>query len=127
MGSVPHALAERLKGRLQHETGLVAVKRQGERLTAFVENKGRAHAIETGHLVLAAPFPALQDVEFDPELPEGKARAIRELPYTQIAKVYVQTKTRYYDRRGLTSLLWTDSPIEQQFLATPQDSARRAR
>jgi monoamine oxidase len=127
MDRLPQALAERLKGRLQYETALVAVKRQGERLTAFVENKGRAHPIETGHLVLTAPFPALLDVEFDPELPEGKARAIRELPYTQISKVYIQTKTRYYERRGLTSLLWSDSPIEQVFVDTPQDSDKSAR
>jgi monoamine oxidase len=77
--------------------------------------------------VLAAPFPALQDVEFDPELPEGKARAIRELPYTQISKVYIQTKTRYYERRGLTRLLWSDSPIEQVLVDTPQDSDKSAR
>ncbi len=66
-------------------------------------------------------------MEFDPELPEGKARAIRDLPYTQISKVYVQTKTRYYERRGLTSLLWSDSPIEQVFVATPQDFDKSAR
>ena len=127
MDRLPQAFAERLKGRIRYETALVAVRRQGERLTAFVENKGRAHPIETGHLVLAAPFPALQDVEFDPELPEGKARAIRELPYTQISKVYIQTKTRYYERRGLTSLLWSDSPIEQVFVDTPKDSDKSAR
>lgn len=127
MDRLPQAFAERLRGRIRYETALVAVKRQGERLTAFVENKGRAQPIETGHLVVAAPFPALLDVEFDPALPEGKARAIRELPYTQISKVYVQTKTRSYERRGLTSLLWTDSPIEQVLVATPADSDKSAR
>lgn len=127
MDQLPQAFAERLKGRIQYETALVAVKRQGARLTAFVEHKGRAQPIETGHLVLAAPFPALLDVEFDPVLPEGKARAIRDLPYTQISKVYIQTKTRFYERRGLTSLLWTDTPIERVFMATPQDSDKSGR
>lgn len=127
MDRLPQAFADRLQGRIRYETALVAVKRQGERLTAFVETKGRAQPIETGHLVLAAPFPTLLDVEFDPELPEGKAKAVRELPYTQISKVYIQTKTRYYERRGLTSLLWTDSPIEQVLVATPRDSDKSAR
>jgi monoamine oxidase len=127
MDRLPHAFAERLQGRIRYETALVAVRRQGERLTAFVESKGRAQPIETGHIVLATPFPALLDVEFAPELPEGKARAIRELPYTQVSKVYIQTKTRYYERRGLTSLLWTDSQIEQVLVATPPDSDKSAR
>ena len=40
-------------------------------------------------------------MDFDPALPEGKTRAIHELPYTQVSKVYIQTKTRSYERRGL--------------------------
>jgi monoamine oxidase len=126
MDRLPQAFAERLEGRIRYETALVAVRRQGERLTAFVESKGRAQAIETGHLILATPFPALLDVEFAPELPEGKTRALRELPYTQVSKVYIQTKTRYYERRGLTRLLWTDSPIGQVLVATPPDFDKSA-
>ena len=72
--------------------------------------------------MLTAPFGALQDVDFQPGLPEGKARAIAELPYTQVSKVYIQTKTRFFEQRGLRSLLWTDTPLERVFVATPPGS-----
>lgn len=122
MDRLPRAFAERIKGRILYDTALVAVRVRGERVTAFVESRGRAEPLEARHLVLAAPFGALQEVEFDPELPETKARAILELPYTQVSKVFVQTRSRSYERRGLRSLLWTDTPLERVLLETPPDS-----
>src|SRR3989441_895114 len=73
MDRLPQAFAARLNGRILHDTALVAVRVSGERVTAFVESKGRAAPLEARHLVLTAPFGALQDVEFDPALPAGKA------------------------------------------------------
>ena len=122
MDRLPQAFAARLNGRILHDTALVAVRVSGERVTAFVESKGRAAPLEARHLVLTAPFGALQDVEFDPALPAGKARAIRELPYAQVSHVYIQTRSRSYERRGLQSLLWTDTPIGRVLVATPPDS-----
>ena len=122
MDRLPQAFAARIKGRILQDTALVAVRVRGERVTAFVESKGRAAPLEARHLVLTAPFGALQDVEFDPGLPAGKTRAIQELPYAQVSHVYVQTRSRFYERRGLQSLLWTDTPIGHVLVATPPDS-----
>jgi monoamine oxidase len=126
MDRLPLALADRLKGRIRYETPLAAVRTRGDRVTAFVQNKGKTQALEAGHLVLATPLGPLQDVDFEPGLPEDKARALQELPYTQISKVYIQTKSRYYERRGLETLLWTDTELERVYVDTPKsdDSAR---
>jgi monoamine oxidase len=122
MDRLPQAFAARLKGRLLYDTALAAVKSRGDGVTAYVQNKGRTESLEARHLVLTMPFGALQDVDFQPGLPEGKARAIAELPYTQVSKVYIQTKTRFFEQRGLRSLLWTDTPLERVFMATPPGS-----
>ncbi len=122
MDRLPQVFAARLKGRVLYGTALAAVRVRGERVTAFVENKGRAAPVEARHVVLTAPFGALHDVEFDPGLPAGKARAIQELPYTQVSHVYIQTRSRSYERRGLESLLWTDTPIGRVLVTTPPDS-----
>ncbi len=122
MDRLPQAFAARLKGRLLYDTALAAVKGRGDGVTAYVQNKGRTESLEARHLVLTAPFGALQDVDFQPGLPEGKARAVAELPYTQVSKAYIQTKTRFFEQRGLRRLLWTDTPLERVFMATPPGS-----
>jgi len=122
MDRLPKAFAERLKGRILYDTALVALRVRGERVTAFVESKGRAAPVEARHVVLAAPFGALREVEFDPVLPAGKARAIQELPYALVSQVHVQTRSRFYERRGLQSLLFTDTPLGRVVVATPPDS-----
>lgn len=122
MDRLPRAFAERVKGRILYDTALVALRVRGERVVAFVESKERATPVEARHLVLTAPFGALQDVAFDPALPAGKAKAIQELPYAQVSHIYVQTRSRFYERRGLLSLLWTDTPIGRVLVATPPDS-----
>ena len=122
MDRLPRAFAERIKGRQLYDTALVAVRARGGRVTAFVQTRGRAEPLEARHLVLATPLGPLQDVEFEPGLPEGKTRAIEELPYTQVSKFYVQTRSRYYERRGLRGLLWTDTPLERVLLETLPDS-----
>ena len=122
MDGLPRAFADRLKGRILYETAFVAVKTRRDGVTVFAQRGPRAEPLEAGHVVLASPPGTLPDADFDPGLPEGKLHAIEALAHTRASQVFVQTKSRYYERRGLQGLLWTDTPLDRVIVATPADS-----
>jgi monoamine oxidase len=66
-------------------------------------------------LVCTIPFAALREVAFSPPLPLAKAKAIKELAYTNITKVYLQGNRAQWNKRQIGSSVWTDTPIERIF------------
>ena len=125
MDRVTQAMAAGLEGKIKLGLTLKKVTITAGGVRASVSpsgGSGDAGQIEAAHIVLAIPFSVLRDIDIGADLSEGKRRAIRELPYTQISKVYLQTKTRYFEALGLGNVLWTDTPIERVFASTPRES-----
>lgn len=89
---------------------------QSKRGVSATYSIGRRSVVaEADHLVCTIPFAALRDVTFDPALPPEKARAIREIQYTRVTKVYMQGKRFEWDRRNVGTSVWTDTPLERIF------------
>lgn len=93
---------------------------------SFRDNSGRINGInaidtidtiEAAKLVCTIPFSVLREVEFSPPLPPAKMKAVNELAYTSITKIYFQGSRVEWDRRNLGSSIWTDTPLERIFTA----------
>jgi monoamine oxidase len=82
------------------------------------EKSGRVETLEAEKLICTIPFSVLREINFAPNLPEAKAKAIRELAYTRITKVFLQTKRAEWDKQNLGSSIWTDTPCERIFNAS---------
>ena len=82
------------------------------------QKNSNTETIEAEKLICTIPFSVLRDVEFSPALPESKAKAIRELAYTRITKVFLQAKRENWDKQNLGSSVWTDTPCERIFNAS---------
>ncbi len=87
--------------------------KRGVRVT--YASRARNLALAADHLVCTIPFAALRDVVFAPALPPQKSKAIRELQYTRVTKVYMQGKRFEWDRRNIGTSVWTDTPLERIF------------
>lgn len=84
---------------------------------AFTNKRGKVQTIEAEKLVCTIPFSVLRNIQFSPALPNAKMKAINELPYTHITKVYLQGSRFEWDRRNLGSAIWTDTQLERIFMA----------
>ncbi len=82
---------------------------------SFTDKSGKLQSMTAEKVVCTIPFSVLKDVIFSPDLPAAKAMAIRDLPYTQITKVFFQAKRFEWDRRSIGTSVWTDTPIERIF------------
>jgi monoamine oxidase len=81
----------------------------------FTDSSGKEQIAESDSLVCTIPFSVLREIKFSPALPEPKAKAIAELAYTRITKIYLQGKRQPWDERKLGSSVWTDSSCERIF------------
>jgi monoamine oxidase len=108
---LPKALARSLGGRVHYRTTLERVRQNKKQVTVTVNAAGRRSQISADYLICAIPFTVLRSIEVSPAFSEGKQRAIRELTYNSVTRVYVQSPTRSWVADGLSGFAATDLPI----------------
>ncbi|MEM7583714.1 MAG: NAD(P)/FAD-dependent oxidoreductase [Acidobacteriota bacterium] len=111
---LPQAMAERLRQQVRYRTSVRRIEQHAGGVRLAVEQHSRSSELEGDAVIVTLPFTALRDVEM-PGLPEARANIIRELPYTQISKTFIQTRSRFWRDEMGASAIWTDSPFERTF------------
>ncbi len=82
---------------------------------SYQDKSGKIQTQEATKLICTIPFSVLREIKFSPTLPDAKSKAINELAYTKISKVYLQAKRKPWDDRKLGSSIWTDTVCERIF------------
>lgn len=108
---LPGELAARLGARVHYRTALVRVAQDSKQVTATVSENGRRHTLSADYLVCAIPFPVLRNIEITPAFSPEKQRAIRDLHYISVTRVFLQTKSRFWTTAGLSGYAATDLPV----------------
>ena len=73
---------------------------------------GMLHTETADRLICTIPFTVLRDIEVSPTWSAGKDRAIRDLYMGRVARVFVQTRTRFWEQQKLTGFATVDQPME---------------
>ncbi|MDH3528830.1 MAG: FAD-dependent oxidoreductase, partial [Acidobacteriota bacterium] len=81
---------------------------------------------EADRVVCTIPYSVLRNIPVTPAFELEKQRAINELGYTRVTKVFMQAKFVEWDKRSLGSSIWTDTPIERIFSTTGKTGDQRA-
>jgi monoamine oxidase len=71
------------------------------------------------------PFTVQRDIEVSPPFSVEKQRAIEQLPYLSAAKIFLQSKQRFWIARGLSGFGTTDLPIGQVWDSTYKQPGSR--
>ena len=108
---LPKALAQSLGSRVHYRTTLERIHQDNKRVNVAVNTSGRRSLISADYLICAIPFPVLRSIEVSPAFSESKQRAIRELSYNSVTRVYVQSSTRSWVAEGLSGYAATDLPV----------------
>jgi monoamine oxidase len=108
---LPKALAQSLGARVHYRTTLDRIQQNNKQVTVTVNTSGRRSQISADYLICAIPFTVLRSIEVSPAFSDGKQRAIRELTYNSVTRVYVQAPTRSWIADGLSGYAATDLPI----------------
>jgi monoamine oxidase len=108
---LPKALAQSLGARVHYRATIEHIRQDRKRVTLTVNTSGRRSHVSADYLVCAIPFTVLRSIPVAPAFSEGKQRAIRELSYNSVTRVYVQSPVRSWLAEGLSGYVATDLPI----------------
>jgi monoamine oxidase len=107
----PAAFAARLGLRIRYEAPVVRIAPGPDAIAVTCVEGGAPRLLTADYVVCTIPFSVLREIEIAPPFPPAKMQTIRELPYTSVTRVYVQTRTRFWRERGESGYATTDLPL----------------
>lgn len=108
---LPKAFALRLTDNIRYGCAVTAIERSSASVTVNYTQASKPYRLTVDRVVCTLPFSTLRRVEFRPGLPTAKEKAVNDLPYTSVARVFLQTRTKFWTAAGLPAMTNTDLPI----------------
>src|SRR5262249_19650776 len=109
--SLPRAFAARLGERIHYGMPVYAIEHDGRGVRVICWQGLNQRTFAADYLICAIPFATLKRVEVSPGFSPQKQQAIAQLGNTSVARVFLQTRKRFWLEGGLSDAATTDLPI----------------
>jgi monoamine oxidase len=109
---LPHAMARSLAAELIYGAAVERLEQNDRGVRAVFTRAGERRSLAADRLICTVPFAALRGVEFSPPVSAGKRRAIGELSYGAVTRVFLQTRRRFWEEEGVSGFATVDQPME---------------
>lgn len=119
------AFARALAGKIRYRSPVVRIEAGEHGVGVVTMADGRHDRLVAERLICAVPFTALRRVDLAAPLTAAKRRAIQELAYTSVLRVFMQFETRKWIGENLQVLTSTDMPIQWLYEHTVNHPGRR--
>lgn len=110
---LPRAFATRLDGRIRYGSPAIAIGQDDGSAWVVIERRGERHLVRGKHVVCAAPFSVVRTMFSEARLSPDKQGLIAAQEYTPATKVFLQTRSNFWRREGLSGFAYTDLPLER--------------
>ena len=111
MDLLPKAFAARLGDKIHYGAAVVRIEQNAKQATVKFLRDGTMHAMSADVVLCTIPFSVLRRLEL-PGLSSRKKELIKRTPYDAVARVYLQTKNRFWETNGLNGFAFTQGAIE---------------
>jgi monoamine oxidase len=109
---LPYALARVVERRIKYNAEVTRLEQNDGSVTiGFRENK-KPQTIKADHVICTLPFTVLRSIAVEPAWGQEKANAMRDIYMGPVARVFAQTKTRFWERDGRNGFATVDQPME---------------
>jgi monoamine oxidase len=122
---LPRAFASRLSERIRYGAAVVGFEQDGGRVSVSYLQGGTRTSLAAERLVCAVPFSVLRRIEGTRRFSAAKRDAIEQLPYTSVARTYLQTRKKFWLDEGLSGSAATDEPYTTLFDGAPNQPSSR--
>jgi monoamine oxidase len=121
----PKAFAARLGDKIRYGAPVIKIEHDACGVRVIGVQAGARQTLTADHLICALPFSVLKHIDLSPRFSPEKQRAMEELLYTSVTRVYLQTKKRLWLDEGLTGQALTNLPIMSIYNRTPNQPVTR--
>jgi monoamine oxidase len=95
--NLPHAFLPELGSRLRYGAKMVAIDQTPDEVVIHYQTRSGRFAAHGDYAIITVPFPVLRHVEVLKPFSRAKQRAIRQLHYDASAKIFFQTRRRFWE------------------------------
>jgi monoamine oxidase len=122
---LPRAFASRLAERIRYGAAVVGFEQDAHRVRVAYTQAGARTSLAADRLVCAVPFSVLRRMAVSPRFSAAKRSAVEQLPYTSVARTYLQTRRKFWLDEGLSGQAATDEPYTTMFDGAPNQPGSR--
>jgi monoamine oxidase len=108
---LPQEFAKRVT--VRYGVAVSGVSQSDTEVRVTIRTAGDPETLAADRAVCALPCPVIGGIFQDARLSSAKQRAIREQNYSRTVKVFLQSRTRFWLKQGLSGFLTTDLPMER--------------
>lgn len=110
---LPKAFAAALADRIHYRTEVTHIAHSSGGVRVATLRNGVPETFEGDYLVCTIPFPVLRRLPITPALPPRVQQVIREYGHGSTTKVFLQTRSRFWEQDGLSGFAVTDRPGQE--------------
>ena len=107
---LPKAFARHLADKIQYGVAVTSLVQNEDGVRVVGNRNGNPSVIEVDYVVCAVPLTVLRAMDIAPPFSAAKRRAVKELKYSSVSRVYLQSRTRVWQKYHPTARAITDSP-----------------
>jgi len=108
---LPKAFAEKLAGRIHYGAAVVKIEQDANQARVVFIEAGRQQTLTADAVLCTIPFSVLKNIDL-PALSERKQEIIKRTRYDAVSRVYLQTRNRFFEDKGLNGFAFTSGAIE---------------
>ncbi|HEV8426795.1 MAG TPA: FAD-dependent oxidoreductase [Pyrinomonadaceae bacterium] len=108
---LPKAFAQRLGAKIHYGSPVVRIEQDARQARAVFLNAGQRQTLTADRILCTIPFSVLRNIEL-PALSERKRDIIKSTRYDAVSRVYLQTRNRFFEAKGLNGFAFTSGAIE---------------
>ncbi len=108
---LPRAMARRLTDKIYYGSPVVRLEETTNNARVVYGHAGSTQTISADRVLCTIPFSVLRSVEL-PNLSERRLDIIHHTEYAGVSRVYLQTKTRFWEDKGLNGFAFTNDAVE---------------
>jgi monoamine oxidase len=109
---LPKAFAHRLADKIHYNSPVVRIEQDATGARATFLHAGSPQTLSADHILCAIPFTTLRNIELPTTFSERKRDIIKSLQYDSVSRVYLQTRSRFWEDRGLNGFAFTKEAVE---------------
>ena len=109
---LPKAFAAQLAEKIRYGSPVVRIEQDARSVRAVCFEAGAPQTHSADQMICAIPFSCLRQVEIAPRFSPEKHKAIEQVIYDPVVRVFCQTRRRFWLEEGLSGFADTDHPLE---------------
>lgn len=109
---LPKAFAQKLADKIHYGSPVVRLDQDAKSARAIFLHGGSQEIFSADRILCTIPFSVLRTIELPTTISEVKRNLIQSLRYDNVSRVYLQTKNRFYENKGLSGFAFTSDAVE---------------